>query len=181
MEKQTFTLQELQAALISMPPRTYFSHPYFSDEEFIYRDEDGRLRDENGYFPIESEFFAIRKEFMADGWYIKNNRAKQNNQETKAEKQPNISEKEIQELYAKAKEIIKAQPNREINVSEFNIIYDMFDSGNPQRVDIIRLIKSKLDFIHLTTVNNELWEAHMAHLPATLRRETLKRILEKYS
>lgn len=64
------TIQELQAALISMPPGTKFTHPYFGKDEFIYRDSSGNLRDELGYYLIEDEFFALRKSSMADGWEI---------------------------------------------------------------------------------------------------------------
>lgn len=175
MEKQTFTLQEVQAAIVSMP-FTKFTHQYFSDNEYIWGDENGNLRDENGYYLPAGEFFGLRKESMVDGWYIK----KDQSEEVNEEKEQSYSEKELQELYAKAKEIIRSQPNREINVSEFDIIYDMFEDGNPQRVDIVRFVKSKLDFIHLTTVDDKLWEAHMAHLPAVFRRKILKLIVEKY-
>ena len=179
MEKQTFTLAEVYAALVSMP-FTKFIHRSFTDEEYIYGDSFGMVRDENGYCLPKDEFFALRKESMADGWYIKEDNKPD---ETKVESKPNMSEKEIQELYEKAKEIIKSQPNNEINVSEFNNVFDMFNDGNPQRVDKIRLIKNKLDFIHLCKVSgySQPWEAHMKHLSVEIRRNILKQIVEKYT
>lgn len=177
MEKQAFTLQEVQAAIVSMP-LTKFTHQHFSDDEYIWGDEKGNLRGENGYFLPAGEFFGMCKNSMPDGWYIKKDKPAQ--KDVKDEKQTNISEKEIQELYAKAKEIIKSKPNQEINISEFNVVYDGVCGDHPQRVDVVRLVKKKLDFIHFATVNDELWEAHMAHLPGEIRRNILKQIVEKY-
>lgn len=48
-----------------------FSHPCFSDNEYIYRDEQGVLRDEEGIALIEEEFWDLRKESMPDNWFIK--------------------------------------------------------------------------------------------------------------
>lgn len=74
LEKQyggTMTIDEVRAALISMPPNTKFSHPYFGNDEYIYRNEHGDICTEEGY-PVLAEFWAMRRNgAMADNWYVK--------------------------------------------------------------------------------------------------------------
>ena len=68
---QTFTIDEMGSALTSMPPYTKFSHPYFGDDEYVYRDEAGQCYTEEG-FPLGREFWVMRREgAMADNWYVK--------------------------------------------------------------------------------------------------------------
>lgn len=64
------TLEEVKEKSLEMP-NVRFSHPNFSDNEFIYRDEKGVLRDEEGLALIEEEFWDLRQKSMPDNWFIK--------------------------------------------------------------------------------------------------------------
>ncbi len=67
----TMTINEVRSAVISMPPFTKFSHPYFCDDEYLYRNANGEVLLEDGC-PVTSEFWALRSQgVMADNWYIK--------------------------------------------------------------------------------------------------------------
>lgn len=61
------TTREVISALISYPQGTKFSHPYFSDDEYMVN-ENGTFKTEEGY-PIMDEFWTIRKDWT--GWYVK--------------------------------------------------------------------------------------------------------------
>lgn len=39
----TMTINEVLTALISMPPYTKFSHPYFNDDEYLYRNTNNEV------------------------------------------------------------------------------------------------------------------------------------------
>ena len=67
----TLTINQVRSALISMPPFTKFSHPYFRDDEYLYRNANGEVLLEDGC-PVISEFWVLRSQgVMADNWYIK--------------------------------------------------------------------------------------------------------------
>lgn len=67
----TLTINQVRSALISMPPYTKFSHPYFGDDEYIYRNTNNEVLLEDGC-QVTSEFWALRSQgVMADNWYIK--------------------------------------------------------------------------------------------------------------
>lgn len=183
MEKETYTIQEVMSLITSLPFQK-FSHPYFSDDEYIYGDGKGHLLDEGGYHLPQDEFWRLRmnEPNMQYDWYMWSEKKEEPSQETeKQEKTKNMSEIEIQELYTKAKEIIKKFPNKAIKVSSFNIVQpDPYGEREGQRVDYVQLIKSKLDYLHQFSVDGKPWVAHLTHLPAELRRDLLKKIIETY-
>ena len=47
--KETYIIQDVISFITSMPFQK-FSHPYFSNDEYIYGDGQGHLCDENGYY-----------------------------------------------------------------------------------------------------------------------------------
>lgn len=58
-------------AIESMKKGNKVTHPYFTNDEFIYLDEFHHIIDENGLdLGTISEFFSIRQS-MTDNWSIK--------------------------------------------------------------------------------------------------------------
>lgn len=77
--------KEVQAAIISLPVGTKFSHPNFGSDEYIVADENRVAHTEDGY-ECSAEFWEIRKDW--DGWYIKEEN-EETEQTTLFENQPN--------------------------------------------------------------------------------------------
>ena len=187
MEQKTYTIQDVISFITSLPFQK-FSHPYFSDNEYIYGDGEGHLCDENGCQLPQGEFWNLRMNTMKDGWFMveeKNNDAhcdKDIKDNIINSKTTDMTEAEIQELYKNAKDIICKMPDKIINVSEFNIYQpDVFDRDeHRERVDYVQLVKNKLVFMSESVVNGQSWVAYLSHLDAELRREVLKRIVKNY-
>ena len=70
MEQKTYTIQEVISFITSLPFQK-FSHPSFSDDEYIYGDGQGHLCDESGYQLPQGEFWNLRMNTMKDGWFMK--------------------------------------------------------------------------------------------------------------
>lgn len=187
MEKETYTIQEVISLITSLPFQK-FSHPYFSDDEYIYGDGAGHLCDESGYQLLQGEFWNLRMTTMKDGWFMvegKNSVAhcnKNNKDCISNSKTTDMTEAEIQELYKNAKDVISQMPDKIIKVSKFDIYQpDIFGKDeHRERVDYVQLIKNKLVFMSEYIINGQPWVAHLSHLDAKLRREVLKQILKTY-
>jgi hypothetical protein len=179
MEKETYTIQEVISLITSLPFQK-FSHPYFSDDEYIYGDGAGHLCDENGYQLPQGEFWNLRMNTMKDGWFMVEEKNTEDN--VVNSNTTDMTEAEIQELYKNAKDIIRKMPDKIINVSKFNIYQpDVFGRDeHRERVDYVQLIKNKLVFMSEYIINGQPWVAHLSHLDAKLRREVLKQILKTY-
>ena len=174
----TYTIQEVISLITSLPFQK-FSHPCFSDDEYIYGDGAGHLCDENGYQLPQGEFWNLRMNTMKNGWFMveeKNTEDIVDNSKTS-----DMTEAEIQELYKNAKDIIRTMPDKIIKVSKFNIYQpDIFDRDeHRERVDYVQLVKNKLVFMSESIVNGQPWVAYLSHLDAKLRREVLKLIISE--
>lgn len=186
--KETYAIQDVISFITSLPFQK-FSHPSFSNNEYIYGDGAGHLCDESGYQLPQGEFWNLRMKTMKDGWFMveeKNNgvHCDKNIEDCVPNSNPtNMTEAEIQELYKNAKDIIGKMPDKIINVSDFNIYQpDVFDRDeHRERVDYVQLIKkNKLVFMSESIVNGQPWVAYLSHLDAKLRREVLKQIVKTY-
>ena len=184
--KETYRIQDMISFITSLPFQK-FSHPSFSNNEYIYGDGEGHLCDESGFQLPQGEFWNLRMKTMKNGWFMvdeKNNNVHcdKNTENCIPNSKPaDMTEAEIQELYKNAKDIISKMPDKIINVSDFNIYQpDVFDRDeHRERVDYVQLIKkNKLVFMSESIVNGQPWVAYLSHLDAKLRREVLKQIVK---
>ena len=188
MEQKTYTIQDVISFITSLPFQK-FSHPYFSSGEYIYGDGEGHLCDESGYQLPQGEFWNLRMNTMKDGWFMVEEKNSDIHCDNDFEdyvpnsKPTDMTEAEIQELYEKAKNIIREMPDKIIKVSNFNIYQpDIFGRDElRERIDYVQLVgKNKLVFMSESIVNGQPWVAYLSHLSAELRREVLKQIVKTY-
>ena len=187
MEQKTYTIQDVISFITSLPFQK-FSHPSFSDDEYIYGDGAGHLCDENGYQLPQGEFWNLRMNTMKDGWFMVEEKSnvvhcdKNTENDVSNLKTTDMTEAEIRELYKNAKDIISKMPDKIINVSKFNIYQpDIFDRDEHcEHIDYVQLVKNKLFFLSESIVNGQSWVTYLTHLDAKLRREVLKQIIKTY-
>ena len=102
MEQKTYTIQDVISFITSLPFQK-FSHPYFSENEYIYGDGEGHLCDENGCKLPQGEFWNLRMNTMKDGWFMVEEKNNDVHCDKNAEdcvpnsKQTDMTEAEIQE------------------------------------------------------------------------------------